>query len=285
MEHRARPLRSVRDVDVPAFFYGTAWKEERTQALTAQALRAGFRAIDTANQRRHYVEAAVGDAVRAALESGALARSDVFLQTKFTFARGQDQRIPYDPHAAFAAQVEQSFESSLEHLGVTSLDSYLLHGPWSGSGLDRADWEVWSAFEALHASGRVRLLGVSNVSLEQLELLHRRARVKPAFVQNRCYARTGWDREVRAFCRANDVAYQAFSLLTANGRELQSRAVRDVAARLQATPAQVVFSYALEVGMIPLTGSSDPEHLRQDLACFELELDERELTAIENVSG
>src|SRR5688572_30784065 len=102
----------VQGVSVPRFFYGTAWKEERTEALARLALSQGFRAMDTANQRKHYVEAGVG----AAVEGSGVPRSDVFLQTKFTFARGQDHRIPYDPKAPFADQVRDSFASSLEHL-------------------------------------------------------------------------------------------------------------------------------------------------------------------------
>src|ERR1700751_1260147 len=104
-------------VRVPRFLYGTAWKEEQTQRLTQLALRQGFRGIDTANQRRHYHEAAVGQAIAASIASGLVARQDLFLQTKFTFRRGQDHRLPYDPEAPVPMQVEHSFTSSLEHLG------------------------------------------------------------------------------------------------------------------------------------------------------------------------
>src|ERR1044071_8771226 len=84
---------------VPRFFYGTAWKEDATQRLTELALRQGFRGIDTANQRRHYHEAAVGKAIAAAVQHGALTRNEIFVQTKFTFMEGQDHRLPYDPAA------------------------------------------------------------------------------------------------------------------------------------------------------------------------------------------
>src|SRR6202162_2348846 len=106
---------SVNDIRVPRFFYGTAWKEDQTQSLVELALRQGFRGIDTANQRRHYQEAAVGRAVAASIASGVVARVDLFLQTKFTFRRGQDHRLPYAPEAPIRTQVEQSFASSLEH--------------------------------------------------------------------------------------------------------------------------------------------------------------------------
>ena len=98
----------------PEFLYGTAWKEQRTAALTELALRSGFRGIDTANQRRHYSEAGVGEGLAAAYRAGVVTRGDLFLQTKFTYQRGQDHRLPYDPAARLSVQVAQSLASSLE---------------------------------------------------------------------------------------------------------------------------------------------------------------------------
>jgi diketogulonate reductase-like aldo/keto reductase len=274
----------VRGIAVPAFFYGTAWKEARTEALTLRALEAGFRAIDTANQRRHYFEAGVGEAIAAFLARGGVGRSDLFLQTKFTYARGQDHRLPYDPNAPVAEQVSQSFQSSLEHLHTDYLDSYVLHGPELNEGLTPNDQSVWRAIVALQRTGRARLVGISNVSHGQLAALMEESDVPPAFVQNRCYARTGWDRDVRALCRDNGIAYQGFSLLTANGRELASPAIARIAARHSATIAQVVFRFAMQVGMVPLTGTSDPRHLREDLDCVRFTLDTEEVDAIERIS-
>jgi diketogulonate reductase-like aldo/keto reductase len=267
-------------VEVPSFFYGTAWKEDRTEELTKLALASGFRAIDTANQRRHYVEAGVGAAVAA---SG-LRREDLFLQTKFTYARGQDHRLPYDVAADPATQVAQSFASSLAHLGTSYVDSYVLHGPSTPYGLDETDWQVWRAMEALKESGKARLLGVSNVSLEQLVALHRGAEIKPAFVQNRCYASAGWDREIRAFCADSGITYQGFSLLTANARELSAPAIRQIVAASGGTLPQVVFRFALAVGMIPLTGTSSAAHMREDLSCYDLELSDDAVNIIGGMS-
>ena len=127
---------------VPRFLYGTAWKEDETPRLVELALRQGFRGIDTANQRRHYHEAAVGQAMSAAFESGLVTRDDLFLQTKFTFQPGQDHRLPYDPDASIAVQVEQSLASSLEHLRVDVIDSLRAPRPQlahrSGSGGPRS---------------------------------------------------------------------------------------------------------------------------------------------------
>ena len=274
---------SIGGVTVPRFLYGTAWKEDETERLTGLALRHGFRGIDTANQRKHYHEAAVGRAVAAAVADGVVARCEVFLQTKFTFRDGQDHRLPYDPAAPVRAQVEQSFASSQAHLGVDVIDSYVLHGPTQRVGLGPADWEAWRAMEALHTAGRTRLLGVSNVSAEQLAALCDGARVRPRFVQNRCYASRGWDRDVRRFCAANGLVYQGFSLLTANRAVLTHPGLVRIAAAHGRSPAQVVFRFALDAGMIPLTGTTDPDHMREDLGVFDFRLGREDVEWIERL--
>lgn len=274
--------RTIRGARVPTFFYGTAWKEAETRRLVRLALDAGFRAIDTANQRKHYHEVGVGEALREAFAAGAVARDDLFIQTKFTHVGGQDHRLPYDPSAPIAAQVRSSCASSLEHLGIAVIDSYVLHGPSTREGLAPEDLEAWTAMEELQAAGKVRLLGVSNVTRAQLELLCKHAKTPPAFVQNRCYARTGWDRAVRALCGEQGIVYQGFSLLTANAKELAAPAVRAISKRTGLTPNQVAFRFALQVGMIPLTGTSDPAHMKEDLAVYGAkELTEEDVRAIE----
>jgi len=272
-------------VRVPRGIYGTAWKEDATERLVDLALRQGFRGIDTANQRRHYFEAAVGQAVAASIDRGLVKRDDLFLQTKFTSRDGQDHRLPYDPQAPIPLQVEQSFASSLAHLGVETIDSYVLHGPSQRVGLGAADWEAWRAMEAIHDSGGARLLGVSNVSLEQLQRLCEGARVRPRFVQNRCFAVRGWDRQVREFCAANAIAYQGFSLLTANREALAHPEMARIAQRHGRTISQIVFRFALDVGMIFLTGTTNPDHMRADLDIFDFSLEPAEVERIERLVG
>jgi len=268
---------------IPPFMYGTAWKEERTPALTRLALRAGFRGIDTANQRKHYFEAGVGAALKEALGNGELARSELFLQSKFTFVGGQDDRLPYDRAAAIERQVAQSFESTLRNLGTDYLDSYVLHGPSSRRGLEAADWQAWRAMEALAHAGRVRFLGISNVSLEQLQTLSAQAAIPPKFVQNRCYAKTGWDRAVRALCHEQGSVYQGFSLLTANRGELAGANAQRIVQRIGRPMAQVVFRFCQLIGILPLTGTSQYAHMQLDLAASELELSAADVSALENL--
>src|SRR5262249_4646648 len=152
---------------LPSFIYGTAWKKDATSNLVKTALKAGFRAIDTANQPKHYQEPFVGEAL-SALAADGISRNALFIQTKFTPLGGQDTRVPYDPKLAVDEQVRQSFESSLRHLNTDYLDSYLLHGPYSYPGLGTEDWQVWGALEQLYTSGHARLIGISNVNALQL---------------------------------------------------------------------------------------------------------------------
>jgi diketogulonate reductase-like aldo/keto reductase len=262
---------------IPQFIYGTAWKEDRTEALVRLALANGFRAVDTANQRKHYFEEGVGAAL-------SIPRSELWLQTKFTYARGQDHRLPYDPNASFTEQVQQSFASSLAHLQTDYLDSYVLHGPELSRGLTDNDLEVWRAMEALHAAGKTKALGISNVAVDQLAKLVTISHVPIAFVQNRCYASRGWDAEVRALCRQHAITYQGFSLLTANRSELQRPVIDEIALRLGVARETVIFRAAIQLGILPLTGTSSAEHMRDDLHALEITLTDADVHAIETIT-
>ena len=270
---------------LPNILYGTAWKENRTRELVLLAIEQGFRGIDTANQRKHYHEAGVGEAIQDAIERDLVTREDLFLQTKFTFRGGQDHRLPYNPTASIAEQVEQSFASSLVHLGVETIDSFVLHGPSQSRGLGANDWDAWKAMEVIQKSGRTRFLGISNCSLEQLTTLVKHCEIKPRFVQNRCYAVHAWDRGVREFCRSNDIVYQGFSLLTANAKVLTKPQVVQLARKYDCQVAQIIFSFAIGIGMLPLTGTTNPQHMLMDLELEHLQLDPIELAMIETVNA
>jgi diketogulonate reductase-like aldo/keto reductase len=179
--------------------------------------------------------------------------------------------------------VRQSFDKSLEHLGVDNIDSLLLHGPWSGDGWSDQDREAWRAMEEIHLAGKVRLLGVSNVSHEQVAALSKEASVPPAFVQNACYARTGWDDKVRDLCRQHSIVYQAFALLKPNRRELASPAMTEMAMRTGATVNQLVFRFAVEAGMLPLTGTSSRAHMDEDLTSTGISLSADDLAVIARI--
>ena len=268
---------------MPEVIYGTAWKEADTERLVALAIRQGFRGIDTACQPKHYNESGVGAGIAGCLVDG-LAREDIYLQTKFTAVSGQDpSRIPYDPAAPLAEQVTQSFAASLRNLETDYLDCLVLHSPLPTA---KQTLQVWRAIEDIVDSGDVLQAGISNCyELAELQELYRAARIKPSVLQNRFYADTAYDREVRAFCRQQGIVYQSFWTLTANPRVLAHAAIAALASVHGRTPAQILFRYLTQAGVVPLIGTRSEVHMRADLSIFEFELTAEERGAVDAVLG
>jgi len=271
-EDMARPM--LKGANLP-MLYGTAWKKERTADLVMQAVLSGFRGIDTACQPKHYREDCVGQAVKRLREEHSIRREDLWLQTKFTPLNSQDPNdVPYDPHAPLPTQVEQSIKKSLENLGTDHIDSLLLHSPLPTR---EQSMEVWRAFEKALDLGVVGQLGISNLyDLPHFEWIYSNAHHKPKVLQNRFYRDSGYDKGLRKFCLENGIKYQTFWTLTANPHLLQSPAVHQSIQRLQTetasevTPAQVLFKFLIQSGHQPLTGTTDPVHMQQDLAAANL---------------
>ena len=273
--------------NIPRLLYGTAWKKADTARLVETAIRVGFRGIDTACQPKHYDESGVGEAVAACLRDdgasgGRLTRAELYLQTKFTPLSAQDpMQIPYDPAAPLPEQVRQSFEASLRNLHTNYLDGLLLHSPFPSAA---QTLQVWQAMEALVDVGGVRHLGISNCyRLEQLRALRDAVRIKPTLVQNRFYAETGYDREIRTFCRQQRIIYQSFWTLTANPQILAHRTVARLASSHRRTPAQILFRYLTQTDVVPLTGTRSQAHMREDLSIFDFELSETDRQAMDTL--
>ncbi len=260
-------------MQMPPLIYGTAWKKDRTESLVAQALRAGFRGIDTACQPKHYHEPGVGAAIAP------WPRDGLYIQTKFTPLSGQDpQRIPYDANAPLREQVAQSFAVSLRNLQTSYLDALVLHSPLPQH---EQTMEVWQAMETLVDTGGVKRLGISNCyDRRTLETLHAASRIKPSIVQNRFYEQTDYDRDIRQLCVARGMVYQSFWTLRANPHLLTDETIRLLSLKYQRTPAQILFRYLTQIGVTPLTGTTSDQHMHEDLSIFEFQLSDTELRAI-----
>lgn len=261
---------------IPAIIYGTAWKKERTKKYVIEAALAGYRAIDTACQPKHYNEAGVGFALADLHNTHGISRSSLFLQTKYTPQPGHDstQPLPYDADCPIWDQVHQSFQTSSRNLQTSYVDAYFLHGPLQTMG---QTLEAWAAMEDLYDSGQVRSLGMSNMySLAHLKTLVDGVRVKPLFLQNRFYADTGFDSAIREFCRQNGIYYQSFWTLSANQHIVKGTLVGEIAERLRATNEQVWFRFVMGLGIIPLTGTTNIDHMKQDLDAIGLNLSDQD---------
>jgi diketogulonate reductase-like aldo/keto reductase len=266
-------------IRVPRIIYGTAWKKAATERLVSLAIQKGFRGIDTACQPKHYNEAGVGAGVSASLKQG-LARADLYLQTKFTSLSGQDPvRTPYDTKAPLAEQIAQSVAASLNNLQTDYLDCVLLHSPMPTMTQTQS---AWRTLETFVNTGQVRQLGISNCyNLTDLERLVETARIKPAVIQNRFYAETNFDRDIRAFCGQNQIIYQSFWTLSANPHVLVHKTMTALTSIHQRTAAQILFRYLTQIGIVPLTGTQSETHMREDLAVFDFELTDEERGAID----
>lgn len=265
----------------PLIIYGTAWKKERTAPLVLQAWKAGFRAFDTACQPKHYREDLVGDALQTLQQQG-VARKEFYLQTKFTPVGGQDpQRIPYDAGKSISEQVAQSLRVSLANLHTTYLDALILHSPISPF---QRTIEAWRAFEEIHGRGAALRLGISNCyDLDLLERLYEEADVKPTVVQNRFYADSGFDIELRRWCADNRITYQSFWTLTANPHLLEHPQIQQMCHQYGKTSAQILFRYLHQRGVVPLTGTTSELHMQEDLAITEFAMTEADMGLIDGL--
>ena len=268
-------------VKMPGIIYGTAWKKERTADLVVKAIQAGFRGIDTACQPKHYDEPLVGVALHRLKDYG-VEREALFLQTKFTPFSGQDpNRVPYDKNAPVELQVAQSFEVSKQNLQTEYVDSLVLHSPLATHSLLM---KVWNAMEKIQKAGGARQLGISNCyDTEVIRVLYADANVKPAVVQNRFYQETGYDADLRHWCSNHGVIYQSFWTLTANPHILVSNIVRSIAQKYNKTEAQIFFRYLSHIGIVPLTGTTSEQHMKEDLSIFDFELFSEDIQNVRNL--
>lgn len=220
------------------------------------ALDAGWRHIDTAaiygNERE------VGHAIR---ESG-VPREEIFVTTKLW---NDDQGY----QVALAA-----FERSLAKLGLETVDLYLLHWPVPGRRLDS-----WRALEELYHAGRVRAIGVSNFTIRHLDQLCARAEVIPAVNQVELHPFLQQPGLV-AHCRALGIAVSAYSPLT-KGRRLDHPRLREIAAQLGRSPAQILIRWSLEKGFITLPKSASQARILENGATLEWSLEAETIEALD----
>jgi len=145
--------------------------------------------------------------------------------------------------------------------------------------------KVWRVFEEIFDSGKVRQLGMSNCyDCSAFACIYGEARIKPAVLQNRFHAKSNYDEVIRRFCRENSVIYQSFWTLTANPHLLQHNALQTIAKQRNATPEQILFRFVMDIGIVPLTGTTSDQHMRQDLDTLNMSpLDEEERDKLQSL--
>ena len=254
-----------RGIDMPRMIYGTAWKKDRTKELVISAIKAGFRAIDTAGQPKHYNEKLAGEAVTELIDQGFITREQVFIQTKFSPMSRSDATnhgCPYDYNAPIKEQVFQSFQASLSNFRTDYIDSYVLHGPY---GSNEHNAEVWKAFEQLVEEKKVKRIGLSNVySFDEFKFFWSIAKIKPSVLQNRFYDEGAYDLQFRDVCKNHNVTFQSFWTLTGNP-DLLKFISRHTLKPKDSTSEQLLYKFVQQLGIVPLNGTTSAEHMKLDL--------------------
>ena len=266
---------------LPNMIYGTAWKKDETARLVELAIKSGFRAIDTACQPKHYNEKGVGDAL-AKLYLEGYKREDIFLETKFTPKDGQDpNNIPYNPNDTLEKQILDSFETSLKNLQTSYIDSYILHSPLFPF---TQTLKAWKVLEKLYDEKKVLNIGISNCyDFRVFKNLYKEARIKPTILQNRFYNDSSYDKELREFCKENNINYLGFWTLTANPHILASDIINDLREKYNKSQPQIFYRYLTQIGITPLNGTTSQTHMSQDLNIFDFELSSEEIDNINSL--
>jgi diketogulonate reductase-like aldo/keto reductase len=251
-------IRLNNGIDIPRVGLGVYQipRGAETQQAVREALRIGYRHIDTA--RVYGNEPDVGAAVRA---SG-VPRREVFVTTKLW---NDDQG--FDPAL-------RAFEASNKRLGLEYVDLYLVHWP-----VPERRLESWRALERLSGEGRVRAIGVSNFMAHHLEELFGQAQILPAVNQIELHP-FHQQRQVRALCKKQGIAVQAYSPLT-RGHRLGHPVVVEVARQVGRSPAQVLLRWALQHDLIVLPKSTRPERIAENAALFDFELDPEQMKKLD----
>ena len=266
---------------MPNMIYGTAWKKENTSRLVEEALLSGFKAIDTACQPKHYREDLVGVGLETAFNQG-IKREDIFIQTKFTPIDGQDKNnMPYLSSDDLQTQLEKSFIKSKENLKVDFIDSYLIHSPFNPI---KDLVGIYRTMEEFVTSGEVGQIGICNCyDLKLLIYLYAIAKIKPKVVQNRFYADSNYDKEIRDFCKQKDITYQSFWSLTANPHILVSKEVSTLTSKYDKTKEQIFYKFLNQINIIPLNGTTSKVHMLEDLSIDDFKLDVNEIDSIKKL--
>ncbi len=264
-----------------SMIYGTAWKKDETSTLVQEAIKCGFRAVDTACQPRHYREDLVGVGLESAYKEG-IKREDLFIQTKFTPINGQDlNNMPYLQNDDILTQLGKSFETSKQNLKTDYIDSYLIHSPFA----PLEDFiATYQKMENYVRSGEIGQIGISNCyDLEFLKYVFENAQIKPKVIQNRFYKDSNYDKELREFCKQRDISYQSFWSLTANPHLLTSKEVLELSKKYDKTIPQIFYKFLNKVGITPLNGTTSKIHMIEDLDIVNFDLEKKEVESILNI--
>ncbi len=248
---------------IPAIGFGT-YKAELDTIM--KSLEAGYIYFDTASYYGNEAD------IAQALEYSGVKREKVFIASKL-----------WKSDAGYSNTMK-AFARTLEALRSDYVDVYMIH--WPRPNLELKEWEAlnletWQAMEELYSQGKIRALGLSNFLPYHAESIINNCKIMPSVAQIEFHAG-----HTQAFAleyyRRKAIQVQAWSPI-GRGRVLDDVLIRELAGKYRITPAQVCISFCLHEGVMPLPKASSPERLRENLECLDVELDDVDVSRIENM--
>lgn len=245
-------------VTIPNIGIGT-WQipEEETAEAVSQAIGGGYRLIDTAAVYKN--EKGVGEGIK----KSDISREELFVATKLW-----NENIRQET-------VEEGFSDSLDKLGLTYVDLYLIHWPVPGKYVD-----AWKTMVKLYEEKKVRAIGVCNCKVHHLEELAECSGMMPMVNQIELHPLLS-QKETVDFCHKNGIVVQAYSPLMHGREQMQDPVFAGIAQKHGCTPAQVILRWHLQNGICVIPKSVNAARQRENLALYHFELDEDDMRRID----
>jgi len=252
-------------VKMPWFGLGVFKVEEGPELVNAvkTAIKHGYRSVDTAAIYGN--EEGVGQGIQEGLKEAGISREELFVTSKVWNAD-----LGYESTIA-------AYETSLKKLGLAYLDLYLIHWPVEGKYKD-----AWRALETLYKEGRVKAIGVSNFQIHHLEDLMKDAEIKPMINQVEYHPRLT-QKELQAFCQANDIQFEAWSPLM-QGQLLDNEVIQEIANKHNKSIAQVILRWDLQNGVVTIPKSTKEHRIVENANVFDFELTKEEMEIIDGLN-
>lgn len=240
------------DVQIPMMALGT-WFIGDDQAAEAvrQAVSVGYRHFDTAQAYGN--ERGVGEGIRTC----GIPREQLFVTSKI--------RAEHKTYESAAASIDES----LRIMGLDCIDLMIIHSPQPWAEVNQSDnrhfaenREVWKALEDALSIGKVRAIGVSNFLKEDIDSLWETARVKPMVNQVLCHISNS-PLELIEYCQSKGIVMEAYSPV-AHGEALKNEAILTMADKYGVTVPQLCIRYDLQLGMVVLPKTANPDHMKSN---------------------
>lgn len=265
-----KTIKLANGVEVPQLALGT-WMIDDSDVAEAvgAAIKMGYRHIDTAQAYGN--ERGVGEGVRA---SG-IDRNQIFVTTKVA-AEHKDYKSAAD-----------GIEESLKKLGLDYIDMMIIHSPQPWVEVNQSDnryiegnREAWRALTDAYKAGKIRAIGVSNFLKEDIDNLWEVSEIKPMVNQVLCHI-SNTPIDLIEYCQSKGIIMEAYSPV-AHGEALKNEKIAEIANKYGVSVPQLCIRYDLQLGMITLPKTANPEHMKSN-ADVEFEISAEDMEILKNI--